>query len=354
MRYRSALTLICSLLGMVSIAGAQEVYERKAGVYESEAIKASQPLKPGSRIQIASTNKLSGEIKLVTDDTDSLRVLYVKVAKAASKSQAIDFIDLISVDIGGRPEAPVVKLRAPNPTPWEGTNYSGSVEVALVVPRDCEIVIDAQVYDVSAVGPFRSVEIPASLGRLEISDVNGKLNVATVNRRVSLENVTGDIEASTTNSSLIARSIVCLKEQARFRNEGGDIRIEGLTGSVNIRNSYGRVTVEGFDIRGENSSIRGASGPIFVEIVGMNDGQLSLSNRQEDIEINVPDTLAAYYTLSVGEEGVIEVSNFPFRADLIQRDRLSLQAGESDADIRGSIKGAGNIYVRGRAGGGDE
>ena len=353
---RRLLTLI-SVLALTftyRAADAQEVYERENGIYESEAIELSAPLASGSNVQIASTAMLSGRIVLTAEDTDTMKVVYIKAAKATSKSQAIDFIDLISVDIGGRADAPVVKLRAPNPAPWSGTNYSGMVEVEVIVPLDCGIVVDAQVYDISAVGPFRSFEVENSLGRLEVSRVSEKLNVSTANRRVTLEDINGDIQAATTNSSLIARGVTSLQEQARFRNEGGDIRIEGLVGSLNIRNSFGRVTVEGFEARGENSAIRGSSGPIFVEVISMPNGQLSVTNRQEDIELSVPDTLAAYYTLSVGDEGMIEVSNFPFQADLIQRDRLSLQSGESDVDIRGTIKGIGNIYVRGRTGGGNE
>jgi hypothetical protein len=82
----------------------------------------------------------------------------------------------------------------------------------------------------------------------------------------------------------------------------------------------------------------------------MDEGQVVVTNRQEDVDISVPDSLSAFFTLSVDEGGVIKASNFSFTPDLVQRSRLSLQSGDGRADIRGSVKGSGNIYVRGRTG----
>jgi hypothetical protein len=82
----------------------------------------------------------------------------------------------------------------------------------------------------------------------------------------------------------------------------------------------------------------------------MTEGQLVVSNRQEDIEITVPDTLSAFYTLSVDDDGIIEATNFPFTPDLVERNRLNLQSGDGRVDILGSVKGKGNIYIRGRSG----
>jgi hypothetical protein len=158
------------------------------------------------------------------------------------------------------------------------------------------------------------------------------------------------VSAATTNSSLMAENITSVKDQARFRNDGGDIEITGLVGTLDIKNSYGRITVENFESRGRSSYIRGASGPISIELVSMTEGQLVVSNRQEDVEITVPDTLSAFYTLSVDDDGIIEASNFPFTPDLVERNRLNLQSGDGRVDILGSVKGKGNIYVRGRSG----
>jgi len=341
---RIVLIIVC----LAPVATAQEVYEREKGMFVTEEITASIPVKPDAKVLIASAIHLSGKLTITATEGDSLRIVYAKVAKASNRSQAIDFIDLISVVLEGRPDAPSVKLRSPNPAPWSGTNHSGRVDAEIFAPSGAEIEIAAQTFDVTVRGPLRALYIPESLGRLDIAGITERLNVSTANRRVILSDISGKISAATTNSSLIAESITSLNGQARFRNDGGDMRIDGFVGSINARNGFGRTTLKNFEPRGEGSYIRGVSGPVSVEITRMAEGQLVVTNRQEDIEISVPDTLSAFYTLSVGDDGVIEATNFPFTPDLVRRNRLSLQSGDGKVDIRGSIKGKGNIYIRGR------
>lgn len=341
------LALLC-LMG--TSASAQEVIERESGVFATEKISIRKAVGSRSKIQIAAAVNLSGTIRIATQLSDTLDIKYVKTAKAADRSQAIDFIDLISVVIEGRPESPVVKMRAPNPAPWSGTDYSGRVELEIIAPSDAEIEIIAPPFDVTTVGPLRSLDVPESLGAMDISNITESLNISTANRAVTLKDITGQISVVTSREKLVARDIKSLDDQARFRNEGGDIELIGVVGSVNINNRYGRINVEKFAARGQSSYIRGTSGPVAVEVLEMREGQLVVTNRQEDIEIVVPDTLSAFYSLSVDDEGVIEASNFPFTPDLVERNRLNLQSGDGRVNIGATIKGKGNIFIRGRSG----
>jgi hypothetical protein len=220
----------------------------------------------------------------------------------------------------------------------------------IVAPSDAEIEILASPFDVTTVGPLRALEIPESLGSMNISNITENLNVTTANRAVKLKDITGQISVTTSLEALVAEDITSRDDQARFRNDGGDIEIIGLTGSVNIKSSYGRINIEQFTSVGQSSYIRGSSRPIAIEITEMKEGQLVVNNRQEDIEIVVPATLSAFYSLSVDDEGVIEASNFPFTPDLVERNRLNLQSGDGLIDIGASVKGKGNIYIRGRSG----
>jgi hypothetical protein len=159
--------------------------------------------------------------------------------------------------------------------------------------------------------------------------------------------ISGDISVETTNADLAATSIQSKENAARFRNDGGDILIDGISGQVNVKNSFGRITIRSFTARGGGSFIRGASSPISVDLLSIDDGQLVVSNRYEDIELTVPEVLSAYLALAVDPVGRIEIDNFPFRADLVRPNRLTLSAGDADASISATISGAGNIFVHG-------
>lgn len=329
---------------------AQEIFEGPAGTFFSDSLQVESPSHAGANIIIKSAVNLGGDLKIATGSTDKIRVSYVKKAKAGSRSQAIDYIDLISVSVYDKPSATYIELRAPNPAPWSDTEYWGQVEAIVTLPVNCGVEIDAPQFDVTANGPLKSVVVPESLGRLEIAHVTEKLEITTANRRITLNDISGNIAVATTNSSLIAENVESLEGQARFGNDGGDIRIADFVGSINAKNSYGRITIERFRPVGQSSFIRGASAPIAIQVDEMTEGQLVVSNRNEDIDITVPADISAFFSLNVGDNGVIEATNFPFTTDLVQRNRLNLISGAGSVDVSGSIRGEGNIYIRGSRG----
>ena len=347
---RCLIAVFVLTLVLATAARSQEIYEGASGVYYTDTLTVKLAAHPGGNLVIKSAAHLTGTLLLQKGDDDRILVKYVKRAKAGSRSQAIDFIDLISVSAYDRPSEAIIELRAPNPAPWNDTDYYGSVTAVVILPAYSVVEIDAYYFDVTVDGPLRSVVIPESLGRLEISHITEKLEVNTANRRVNLKDVNGNISASTTNSSLIAEQITSSEGQARFSNDGGDIRVTDFKGAINAKNSYGRITIEGFRPVGQSSFIRGASAPIVIQVVNMTEGQLVVSNRDEDIDLTVPADISAFFSLNVGENGAIEATNFPFTTDLVQRNRLNLISGDGTVDVSGSIRGEGNIYVRGSRG----
>ncbi len=335
-------------IGFASSSRAQEIFKDKDGLYYTRDLNASTPIKGADRLLIKSASTLSGTLEINADSTArSVSVKYVKRAKADSRSQAIDFIDLIAADLDNVADGVRLQLRAPNPAPWSGTDFAGSVVATVTVPPGMSLEIDAEMFDVAATGPFSGVSVPSSFGRLEVSDVIGRCQLNTANRRVVVENVTGRVTVETTNSTLTAVNIRSLDDLSSFRNSGGDIRIDGFTGELNVRNTYGRIEVFDYEPVGSQNVISGRAAPVVVELRKMGNGGLVLKNRAEDIDISVPEDLSAMLSLAVEEEGKIEVNNLRFRTDLVQKDRLSIVSGDGQSFISGTISGPGNIYVRG-------
>jgi hypothetical protein len=339
-----------SALGLLFMAHdyclAQEISEETTGQYSTrEMIARFEAVGPG-KITIKSAQTLRGVIKISTSEDDGVEASYFKKAKTSSLSRAIDYIDLIAVTLEKTPDGARLEMRAPNPAPWKNLE-AGIVEVTLTVPESCSIQIAAEEFDVDAVGPFKAVLVPSSLGRIDVVDVTGRLEIATANRRVSIERIAGEVAVTTSNSSLVASAIDCSGRQGSFKNESGDIKIDGFVGSIDVKNSYGRIDILGFVPRGENNFIRGSSEPIMVAIKELGPGTLVVDNQFEDIEINVPDDISAAFSLSVEEDGKIEALNFPFRAELVTHDRMNLVAGDGTSLVRAAVHGRGNVFVRG-------
>ena len=341
----SAVVLFLTLV-IVSAGQAQEIFQEEEGLFSTRPIKKTVSMKAGERIEIRSASTLIGKIVISTGRTDQASLVYIKRSKSESRSKAIDHIDLIAVDLDRVAAGTRLQLRAPNPAPWSSLE-AGMVEAELVLPENSVVDIEATYFDIEATGPFKGVLIPASLGRIDVSDVAGELDIATANRRVTVKDITGKVSVETSHSSLTAINISSDGEQSSFRNNGGDITIDGFAGQISVRNSYGRIELVDFAPTGDRNVIRGRSAPVVLEITRLAGGQLVLNNRLEDIDITVPIPMSAVLSLSVEEDGKIEVSNVKFQTDLVRRDRLSLIAGDGDTFISGSVSGRGNIYVRG-------
>jgi hypothetical protein len=348
MRNRSTLIagLLLSGLMTASVFG-QQILEKETGLYTTPEIKTQAAISEQDVLVIKSALSLSGSLDIEAGNQKNIVLTYSKQARADSRSKGVDYIDLISVSLDKVADQVRLELRAPNPGPWNKETEAGVVAAVLTVPLGCRIEIDAQQYDVTARGPLRSLTIRSSLGKLDIAKVTEKLDVATANRRVILEDIAGDISAATTNATIQGRTIVGSGGPVRLRNEGGDIKIDGIIGAVNVKNNFGRIDITNFEPRGEASFVRGSSGPISLAIKQMGKARLVVKNEYEDMEITVPDSISAVFSLAVDADGTVEATNFTFKTDLVERDRLNLHTRDGLAEINGMIRGKGNIYVRG-------
>ena len=225
---------------------------------------------------------------------------------------------------------------------------AGELEVVVTVPQQAEVEIDALYFDVAVVGPLGALRVPSSLGRFDVENVHGEIEISTANQRVNVKDISGSISISTKNSPILARSLHASGgSAANFRNEGGTIDIEDFAGAINLKGEYGRISLTNFRLSGESSFIRSSSGPIVIEITEMTEGQLVINNRNEDIDITVPDNLDAFLSMAVSDGGSIEATGFIFKTDLVKPNRLNIIAGDGTVEIASSVRGQGNIYVRG-------
>lgn len=345
-RSRIVLLVLSTLLLAAGSGLAQRINRDETGLFSTEMLDKVASLGDGNRIVIQSATTISGTIRVRTVPEKKVSLEYFIKSRSSNRSRAIDHIDLVAVDLDQTPDGARLRLRAPNPSPW-GADDAATIVINLSVPMNTFIEMDATYFDLHATGPFSGVVVPSSLGRLQVSDVTGTVDLSTANRRLTVSRLSGDISLKTSNSTLEASDIYSPDEPAVFRNQGGDILIDGFDGQISVKNSFGRIELVDFRPRGERNIIRGRSAPIIVEITDLSSEQIVINNRFEDIEISTPSNLSATLSLSVGEEGKIEVSGLRFLADLVQRDRLSLVAGGGEAVINSSIRGSGNVYVRG-------
>ena len=346
MTIKACWATILWLMILTCVVMAQEIVKVEDGLWSTKDIMLAKQVAAPGRLTIKSSENLSGKLTIIVAPVDSVVVAYTKQARTDSRSRAIDYIDLISVELDMKPQGAELELRAPNPAPWSKRAESGIVSAIITVPEGSEVEINATYHDVDATGPLNSLQVPSSLGRIEAREIAGEVDITTANRRVRLERITGQVSVSTSNAEMTLEDINCTDNQSRLRNEGGDIQIERLTGDINVRNSYGRIELKEFTPGSESSVIRNSSGAIMIDILTMPVGQLVVTNRLEDIDITVPQDLSAFLSLSAGD-GEITCKGLLYTPELVQDDRLNLMTGTGTVDISASVRGKGNIHVQG-------
>ncbi len=345
-----ALTTLAVCVSLVTSGFGQDIFEKDKGLYETAQITNTIAIGPQNKLIIKSAESLSGSLTITSAKVKQITVKSTKSAKTGSRSQAIDYIDLITVSLDKQGEMTRLELRAPNPSPWNEDAEAGMVDAQIVVPEKCALDIDAGRFAVEATGPFAAVVISSSLERVSVQNVNGLVDISTANQPVILKQARGEIAVATTNAPINASEIRVDGTPARFRNDGGETVLDDVFGAVNIRADYGRIDVRRFNPATGNSVIRGTGAPVLLQIDSMSDGQLVVSNSDEDIDLTVPESISAFFSLSVDPDGSIEARGMPFKTDLVQPTRLNIRTGESDANIRGTVSGKGSIFIRGTRG----
>lgn len=341
--------VIALLLLLAAIGGAvcaQEITAVSENMFQTRLIETRVPLASGRLVEIRAAASLQGSLIISVHEADTALLIYSKIARTKNKELAIDYIDVIALDLTATPAGARLEMRSPNPAPWQTGEY-GAAEVHLRLPVDCEVDIDATYFDLEATGPFRSLVNNSSLGQLKVSGVTERLKLSTANQKVVIRDVTGSISAATTNATMKVFNVDCSDGNIDLRNENGDIRCHDITGSLNIRNSYGRTEITGFRSRGRDSFVRSSSGPISLTVAELRDCRLLVSNRYEDIELWLPTDIGSILALAVDESGHIELSGLKVKSEMVQPNRLNLVAGDGDGLINASVRGSGNIYVRG-------
>lgn len=328
--------------------GAQDISEIEKGYYGTRKIDmAVVKLEQKTTLQIRAAEGLRGNITLIGRDINNIGISYTKQARAANRSIAIDYIDLISVNSKELPDRIVLSLKAPNPAPWNSVTEAGLINMTITLPKNFTVILEGTYFSVRTEGQLKSLIAQNSLGSFEVEGITEALTISTKNQRITLDDITGRINVSTSNAPIRASHLLSPNEAAVFNNEGGTIDIEGFEGQLNARNKFGKIAITDFQLYGDANFIRSSSGPVEVTLSGANEGQLVINNRYEDINLTIPDSLSAYLSLSVDEDGEIEVVGLPFTADLIEQDRLNLISGTGTVEIVSSIRGKGNIYVTG-------
>ncbi len=301
----------------------------------------------GEKILIRAASGLSGKLKISTDDVDSVVLEFRKIAKTSTRSKATEYTELADVTIRKTRKGLEILFRTPNPTPWSGTDESVIIEGELRLPKECQLKIEADYFDLDIDGPFVSVENRKSFGRLDIRNVTKILDLTGSNRDISLKNIKGDITVKLSHADIWIEEMKAEYRPARINNEYGKINIDSFEGDFIVKSSYGKIKLTNMNFINGKSSIEGTQCPIKISAVNFDNAELFISNSYDDIILDLPDTIAADFFLKTENDGEIHLQGIPVKPILIESNYVELKSGHGGSKITIGADGGGDINVFG-------
>jgi hypothetical protein len=341
-----AIVLLAATLVTAGSIFGQELTKDDEGLFTTPEQSASVPLKKGESLVVTIPAVVRGNLSVITEDVTSANLRFRKRAYTDSRSKAFDFIDVIGVTLTRSSGGATLECRAPATPDWKDDEYV-SIELELTLPKGAILKIDAPKVHTIVEGPLAGVEITNAETELELFDITELATLSARQTAVKMERIAGKIQVQITGGTLALQEVTSTTVPARIESEGAEIRINGFKGEIDIDAEAGRIEISDFEPTGDKSSCRVSGAPLEIEISHIEKGRVALSNRGEDIELTVPTEIQAAFSLNVDEGSTISATRLHMRPDLVLPDRLNIVTGNGGIDIRASVRGSGNIYLRG-------
>jgi hypothetical protein len=190
-------------------------------------------------------------------------------------------------------------------SPLEILNVDGNLNVSVtegnlrIEKVTKPVIIDARGTKVQIAELQDSLKIKASHRNVDISNVASQITIESRYTTLSLKNVKGSVEIDSSSDTISADDI---KGRLVMKAKGSGIRASGILGPLDIRTTLKDVVVNDF---GDSCSISNEYAGISISSQKLGKGDVSIKNRNGDVELYLPDG-AAFSIDATARNGSVE------------------------------------------------
>lgn len=192
----------------------------------------------------------NGRTRVVGEERDDIEVHLFKIARAESEEQARGLVQ--GIGLLSREEGDHLVIEFDVPRSW---NRRGRVDVELRVPRDLR------------------VSVLAANGRICLNGLRAAVRARSSNGAVRVENVTGDVDIATSNAKV---SSLCTCGRMVARSSNGKIEVEDHRGSVDAHTSNGTIHCALQELGKEGIVLATSNGRIVLDLPDPVDGDVDI------------------------------------------------------------------------------
>lgn len=286
------------------------------------------PLAPGSVLDI--TNE-DGNITVQGSDTDQCSITSTFTIKAPTTEQARDLSEKISLQTTPGDKKLTVKTVGPRRTPSYHMYY---VNMLISVPRNTTVTMRKEDGDIQITHLEGQIQVGSEDGNITCENVSGDARVTSEDGDITFKNISGNARITSEDGN------VNIKEshltQLNIKKEDGNIHCDEISGNCDITIEDGNVTIgyaEGSNdnstciVRGEDGNVRISRGVFAKCQVNRESGDVRCDNVKGNLDVKLEEgQVTMHYADSVPEncsikaqleEGSIKLSapNEMFPAD---------------------------------------
>jgi hypothetical protein len=315
----------------------------------SDPAEIFQEIATGQTLRINSATSLSGQM-IVTSGGNRCDLKYRKRFKSANRQEALDFGQLITVEMEKTLDGVSLSFRAPTNAPWSNTGGSGRLEVEIVLPDSCSLEINTAYFDIDAYGPFANLTVSESLSRVFAQDVYNSTDIKVTSRPLILKNIHGNLFISNEYGEIKIENVDTGEQQGTIRNDHAEINITNFRGSIDLGNSYERITARNIFLTGTRNRIKNFSGPITLEFDSLTAGRLRINNNYGRTMAKFLGPVDARFICKNGYHSKIIADSLIMKPTIIEEGRLEFSSGSGEAEVRIYTRGEGDILIEGSKG----
>jgi hypothetical protein len=321
-----------------------------ASAFEEYTVTSEAKLgaKGAKEFHLTTPANLGGQINLQVWEEDDCLVKFECWAKANTQEKAKKFTDLVEMNLDREEEIITLKLDAPHPAPWEGSNYGIKVTLDIYVPHGLMLEAKTQGFDLDISGPLKTVNIQNHYGGIQVKDVSEETNIRGTYGNVDVENIRGELNIETSYNSVSATDINTQNGKAFLKTTYGKIDVERFRGQLEVNTVYSSIDGSDITLLGGRNEIKTVYSKINLEFANIKDAELYVKNTYGNIDMVVPKDLSARLMLTVGRGGKIHTSGILIKPLVLEKTRLEGVCGKEDSEIEMDIDGIGQILLEGR------
>ena len=186
----------CKVLTLVSLAAVLGALAAFAAEEVREEFHQTYPLNKQGRVQLENVN---GNVHIATWDREEIKVDAIKHAKKQ------EHLDEVKIDVDAKADRIRIKTKYPDAKTKRHKNNSASVDYTVTVPKQ------------SPLAGIRTVN-----GEIVIENVGGDVEASSVNGPVMARGLAGDVALSTVNGSVKA-TFAAVKKAVSLKSVNGAV-----------------------------------------------------------------------------------------------------------------------------------